>query len=54
MRQTAANASLIKSTDRGRTWTRSAQMNYDHPLRPGRRFAAPDFVHFGKNGGHVT
>ena len=54
MRQTAANASLIKSVDRGRTWTRPAPENYDHPMWPGRRFGAPYFVHFGQNGGHVT
>jgi hypothetical protein len=54
MRQTAANASLIKSLDRGRTWTRSAAENYKKPMWPGRRFGAPLFVHYGQNGGHVT
>ena len=52
-RQTALNASLIKSPDHGRTWTRSAQENYDHPMWPGTSFGAPFFVHYGRNGGHV-
>ena len=52
-RQTALNASLIKSTDRGRTWTRSAQENYEHPMWPGGSFGAPFFVHYGRNGGQV-
>ena len=53
MRQTAANACLIKSTDRGRTWTRSAAENYRHPMWPGPRFSAQYFIHYGKNGGNV-
>jgi hypothetical protein len=52
-RQTALNASLIKSTDRGRTWTPSAQRNYDHPMWPGGSFGTPFFVHYGRNGGQV-
>ena len=52
-RQTARNSSLIKSTDRGRTWTRDAQENYDRPMWPGGSFGAPFFVHYGRNGGQV-
>lgn len=52
-RQTAVNASLIKSNDRGRTWTRSAQENYDRPMWPGAAFGAPFFVHYGRNGGQA-
>lgn len=52
-RQLARNASLIRSTDRGRTWSRSAQENYDHPMWPGAAFGAPFFVHYGRNGGQV-
>jgi hypothetical protein len=52
-RQTAVNASLIRSTDRGRTWTRSAQENYDRPMWRGAPFGAPFFVHYGHNGGQV-
>ena len=54
MRQTSVNASLIKSTDHGATWNRSAQENYDHPMWPGGRFGAPAFIHYGRNGGQVT
>jgi len=53
LRQTAVNSSLIKSTDRGRTWTRSAADNYAHPMWPGPHFGAPFFVHYGQNGGQV-
>ncbi|HTU49747.1 MAG TPA: hypothetical protein VMF56_04085 [Acidobacteriaceae bacterium] len=52
-RQTARNASLIKSTDHGRTWTRSAQENYERPMWSGGSFGAPFFVHYGRNGGQV-
>ncbi len=48
-RQTAQNASIIKSTDFGRTWTRSADANYHAPMFPGRRFATPYFIDFGRN-----
>jgi hypothetical protein len=54
LRQLAVNASLIKSTDRGLTWTRSAQENYDHPMWPGSPFGAPFFIHYGQNGGQVS
>lgn len=53
-RQLARNASLIKSADRGRTWSRSAQENYDHPMWPGPHFGAPFFVHYGQNGGQLS
>ncbi len=49
-RQTAQNASIIKSTDFGKTWTRSADANYHAPMFPGRRFATPYFIDFGRNG----
>jgi hypothetical protein len=54
MRQTSFNASLIKSLDRGLTWTRSAAENYQSPMWPGARFGAPCFIHYGRNGGHVA
>jgi hypothetical protein len=46
-RQTAENASILKSTDLGKSWTRSAEENYDHPMFPGRRFATPYFIQYG-------
>lgn len=54
LRQTAINSSLIKSTDRGMTWTRSAEENFGQPMWPGPRFGAPFFIHFGRNGGSVA
>jgi hypothetical protein len=54
LRQTAVNSSLIKSHDRGRTWSRSAAENYAHPMWEGGAFGTPFFVHYGKNGGRVT
>ncbi|MFO1490693.1 MAG: hypothetical protein U1F77_03325 [Kiritimatiellia bacterium] len=53
LRQTSFNASLIKSHDRGKTWTRSAAENYAAPMWPGERFGAPCFIHYGKDGGRV-
>ena len=47
------NASLIKSTDQGHTWTRSAQENYERPMWHGGSFGARFFVHYGRNGGKV-
>ena len=47
-RQTAQNASIIKSADYGRTWTRPVRENYDHPMFPGRRFATPYFIEYGR------
>jgi hypothetical protein len=52
-RQLALNSSLIKSTDRGRSWTRTARENYDHPMWSGNHFGAPFFVHYGRNGGQT-
>jgi hypothetical protein len=46
-RQTAQNASIIRSADLGKTWTRTAQENYDKPMFPGRRFATPYFIQYG-------
>ena len=43
-RQPASNASIIKSGDFGKTWTRSAKENYDRPMFPGSRFATPYFI----------
>ena len=48
--QTAANASLIMSGDKGKTWRRTAQENYDSPMFPGQRFGSPYFVKYGQDG----
>src|ERR1051326_5449301 len=47
------NLGLIKSTDKGRTWTRDAAENYKRPMWPGARFGSPFYVHYEKNGGNV-
>jgi hypothetical protein len=49
-RQTAQNASIIRSNDLGLTWTRSEHANYDEPMFPGRRFATPYFIDYGVRG----
>jgi len=49
-RQSAQNASIIRSMNGGKTWIRSAQENYDDPMFPGSTFAAPFFVNYGQDG----
>ena len=49
-RQTAQNSSLIISSDKGRTWRRTATENYDRPMFPGSRLGSPFFVKYGRNG----
>ena len=44
------NSTIIKSTDKGVTWTRSSAESYSNPMFPGLRFGAPYFVWYGKNG----
>jgi hypothetical protein len=48
-RQPAQNASIIKSTDYGLTWTRSAAENLATPVFAGSDFAAPYFIDYGKD-----
>lgn len=52
-RQTAQNASIIRSTDYGKTWTRAVSENYQHPMFPGRRFATPYFIDYGRDSSGV-
>jgi hypothetical protein len=49
-RQTAQNASIIKSADFGGSWVRSAEENYAKPMFPGSRFATPYFIEYGRDG----
>jgi len=44
------SSSIIKSADKGLTWTRSESENYNNPMFPGLRFGAPYFVWYGKDG----
>ncbi|MCL2660630.1 MAG: hypothetical protein FWD64_08955, partial [Acidobacteriaceae bacterium] len=53
-RQTAADGSIIMSTDFGETWKRSEQENYDNPMFGGRRFATPYFIQYGYGHREVT
>jgi hypothetical protein len=50
LRQTTERTSIIKSTDGGQTWTRSAQENYDNPMFPTGHFGTPYFIHYGQDG----
>jgi hypothetical protein len=54
LRETVNNMSLIKSADKGLTWTRDAQANYDHPMWTSRKFSTAYFVKYGQNGGRST
>jgi len=49
-RQSAQNASIIKSEDAGKTWTRPEKENYDHPMFPGNGFATAYFINYGQEG----
>lgn len=42
------DASIIKSTDHGRTWSEPPSLN--HAMFPGRVFSTPFFVQYGKDG----
>ena len=53
MRQPAMNASIIKSYDFGKTWSRSAKDNYDKPMFPGSRFSTPYFIQYGTDGSSI-
>ncbi len=44
------SSSIIKSTDGGKTWIRSEKENYEKPMFPGKRFGAPYFVWYGRDG----
>ncbi len=44
------NSSIIKSTDKGKTWTRAASETLAHPMFPGERFGSPYFVWYGQDG----
>lgn len=46
LRQSARDASIIRSDDYGRTWHRSAAENLARPMFPGSAFATPYFVSY--------
>jgi hypothetical protein len=43
------DASIIKSTDGGMTWTRTSEENLKRPMFPSNRFSNPVFIQYGKN-----
>jgi hypothetical protein len=51
LRQTVNNMSLIKSADRGLTWSRDAKANIDQPMWTNRMFSTAFFFKYGQNGG---
>ncbi|MDR3711828.1 MAG: hypothetical protein P4L51_03345, partial [Puia sp.] len=51
IRQSVTNMSLIKSADKGQTWTRDSQTNYDHPMWTSHKFSTAFFVKYGQDGG---
>lgn len=53
IRQTVQNMSLIKSVDKGITWTRNLQANYEQPMWTSRKFSTAFFVKYGQNGGNT-
>jgi len=49
-RETARNATILKSTDHGKTWSGSEAESVAHPMFPGTRFGAPSFIQYGRDG----
>jgi hypothetical protein len=54
MRQTVRNMSLIKSADKGLTWTRTMAANAEQPIWTNKMFSTGFFFKYGKNGGNTT
>jgi hypothetical protein len=48
-RQTVVDASLLKSTDGGTTWSPSARESYERPMFRGATFPTPYFVDYGRD-----
>jgi hypothetical protein len=48
LRQDAINSSLVKSTDFGRSWTRSFDQNIKSPMFSGSGFATPYLIDYGR------
>lgn len=53
MRQTVKNMSLIKSTDKGLTWTRPMAANAAMPMWTNKMFSTAFFFKYGQNGGNT-
>jgi hypothetical protein len=53
LRQTVNNMSLIKSTDKGLTWTRPMAANAAQPMWTNKMFSTAFFFKYGQNGGNT-
>jgi hypothetical protein len=51
LRQTVNNISLIKSTDKGLTWSRGVKANVEQPMWTNKMFSTGFFFKYGQNGG---
>ncbi len=51
LRQTVQNMSLIKSLDKGLSWSRDAGANTAHPMWTSRTFSTAFFFKYGRDGG---
>ena len=51
LRQTVNNMSLIKSADKGLTWSPSVKANTEHPAWTNKMFSTAFFFKYGQNGG---
>ena len=49
-RETARNATILKSTDHGKTWSGSVAQSIAHTMFPGTRFGAASFIQYGRDG----
>jgi hypothetical protein len=49
-KETARNATILKSTDHGRTWSGSEADSVARPMFPGTRFGTPSFIQYGRDG----
>ena len=49
-RETARNATILKSVDHGNSWSGSERESVAHPMFPGTRFGAPSFIQYGQDG----
>lgn len=49
-KETARDATIIKSTDHGKTWSGSESESAAQPMFHGTRFGAPSFIQYGRDG----
>src|ERR1035437_3776674 len=49
-RETAHDATIIKSLDHGKTWSGAEAESVARPMFPGRTFGTPSFIQYGRDG----